>query len=183
LGRWPVLMEVLSSGTQRTLSTEDEDSRWTTWVCSRDWTHSSLMWVIRSPGLRPASNAGLLAWTSCPHQEPGWHISNSWSLAIHKYIHNKCSYVHTLYSSLVQRTRASDEMLVCLSPMQDVQGSSPFRDKDFQVHTWSAQLLGVGDCHILQMRSSLCTHSEHQVRTIKILQSLCISNEIVENIQ
>jgi hypothetical protein len=29
-------------------------------------------------------------------------------------------------------------------------------------------------------RSSVCTHSEHQARTIKILQSLCVSQEIVE---
>jgi hypothetical protein len=29
-------------------------------------------------------------------------------------------------------------------------------------------------------RSSVCTHSEHQARTIKILQSLCVSHEIVE---
>jgi hypothetical protein len=29
-------------------------------------------------------------------------------------------------------------------------------------------------------RSSVCTHSEHQTRTIKILQSLCVSHKIVE---
>jgi hypothetical protein len=29
-------------------------------------------------------------------------------------------------------------------------------------------------------RSSVCTHSEHQARTIKILQSLCVSHKIVE---
>jgi hypothetical protein len=29
-------------------------------------------------------------------------------------------------------------------------------------------------------KSSVCTHSEHQARTIKILQSLCVSHKIVE---
>ena len=64
LGRVPVWMEVLCSGTQRTFSTEQEDSRCTTCVCSKLCTDSSLMWVSRSPGLRPASWAGLLADTS-----------------------------------------------------------------------------------------------------------------------
>ena len=70
------------------------------------------------------------------------------------------------------------------TPMQEVRGSSPVRDKDFRVRMRRLNYLGLVTLMSYgwddKPRSSACTHSEHQAHTIKILQSLCISHRIVE---
>jgi hypothetical protein len=59
------------------------------------------------------------------------------------------------------------------------QGSSPVRDKDFWVRMRHPNYLGLVTLTSFgwddKPRFSMCTHSEHQARTIKILQSLCVS--------
>jgi hypothetical protein len=70
------------------------------------------------------------------------------------------------------------------SPMREVQGSSPIRDKDFRVRVRRLNYLGLVTRASFgwdnKPRSSVCTHSEHQAGTIKILQSLYVSHKIVE---
>jgi hypothetical protein len=70
------------------------------------------------------------------------------------------------------------------SPVQEVRGSSPVRDKDFRVRMRRPNYLGRVTLTSFgwddKPRSSVCTHSEHQARTIKIPQSLCVSHKIVE---
>jgi hypothetical protein len=70
------------------------------------------------------------------------------------------------------------------SPMQEVRGSSPVRDKDFRVRMRRPNYLGLVTLASFEwddkLRSSVCTHSEYQARTIKILQPLCVSHKIVE---
>jgi hypothetical protein len=70
------------------------------------------------------------------------------------------------------------------SPMQEVRGSSPVSDKDFQVRMRRSNYLRLVTLTSFgwddKPRSSVCTHSEHKARTIKILQSLCVSHKIVE---
>jgi hypothetical protein len=70
------------------------------------------------------------------------------------------------------------------TPMREVRGSSPVRDKDFRARIRRPNYLGLVTLTSFgwddKRRSSVCTHSEHQARTIKILQSLCVSHKIVE---
>jgi hypothetical protein len=67
------------------------------------------------------------------------------------------------------------------TPMREVRGWSPVRDKDFRVRMRRPNYLGLvtltsfGWCD--KPRSIVCTHSEHQTRTIKILQSVCKSQD------
>jgi hypothetical protein len=68
--------------------------------------------------------------------------------------------------------------------MREVRGSSPVRDKEFRVRMRRPNYLGLVTLTSFgwddKPRSSVCTHSEHQARTIKILQALCVSHTIVE---
>jgi hypothetical protein len=80
--------------------------------------------------------------------------------------------------------RTSDAVVARPTPMRKVQGSSPVREKDFRVRMRRPKYLGLVTLTSFgwddKPRSSVCTHLEHQARTIKILQSLCISHNIVE---
>jgi hypothetical protein len=80
--------------------------------------------------------------------------------------------------------KASGAVVARPTPMQKVRGSRPFRDKDFRVRMRRPNYLGLVTITSFgwdnKPRSSVCTHSEHQARTIKILQSLCVSHKIVE---
>jgi hypothetical protein len=62
--------------------------------------------------------------------------------------------------------------------------AAQFRDKNFRVRMRRPNYLGLVTLMSFgwddKPRSSVCTHSEHQACTIKILQSLCGSHKIVE---
>jgi hypothetical protein len=85
---------------------------------------------------------------------------------------------------LIVWLRASGAVVARPSPMREVRGSGPVRDKDFLVRMRRPNYLGLVTLTSFEWddkpRSSVCTHSEHQARTIKILQSLCVSHKIVE---
>jgi hypothetical protein len=80
--------------------------------------------------------------------------------------------------------RTSGAVVARPTPMRKVRGSSPVRDKNFRVRMRRSNYLGLVSLTSFgwddKPRSSVCTHSEHQARTIKILQSLCASHKIVE---
>jgi hypothetical protein len=78
---------------------------------------------------------------------------------------------------------ASGAVVVHPSPMREVRGLSPTGTRIFEFEwdariTWGWRLSRPLDETINQ--GPVCMHSEHQARTIKILQSLCVSHKIVE---
>jgi hypothetical protein len=78
----------------------------------------------------------------------------------------------------------SGAVVVRPTPMRKVRGSRPVKDKDFRVRMRRPNYLGLVTLTSFgwddKPRFSVCPHSEHQARTIKILLSLCASHKIVE---
>jgi hypothetical protein len=111
-----------------------------------------------------------------------WWTSFSLAFCVHRAHHS----LHALCASFWNHGPGCKRELVVAhpSPMREVWGSSPVRDKDFRLHMRRPNYLGLVTLTSFgwddKPRSSVCMHSEYQARTIKILQSLCASHKIVE---
>jgi hypothetical protein len=91
-----------------------------------------------------------------------------------------------IYSFIIDQLSSESQWRSHSASVSNVRGSGfeLVRDKKFQVHMRRPNYLGLVTLTSFRWdnkpRSSVCTHSEHQARTIKILQSMCISHKIVE---